>query len=242
MVYIKFNIFYNVCIQYTGKVKKMKKIKLGATLADQAYEYLKEAIVHGKLKDGEHLPEEKIAEELGISRTPLRDALGRLAVEGLVILERGRPAQVSSFTKERSLEYLELRGLLEVYNIEKIISKVDDDFIEQLEENVAAQLEAIKQNNFHQFMDLDREFHLLLAAKNDNQELKNIIHRMNTGTNRAFLILSKTVPQSAEGAYEEHIEIIKALKNKDVVLARSKMVVHMNNVEKRFLDYYNEEF
>src|SRR5690625_165645 len=242
MVYFKFNIFYNNCIRYTGKVNRMKKIKLGATLADQAYEYLKEAIVYGKLKDGEQLPEEKIAEELGISRTPLRDALGRLAVEGLVVLERGRPAQVSSFTKERSLEYLELRGLLEVYNLEKIISKVDETFIEQLKGNVAAQLEAIKQNNYPQFMDLDREFHLLLAAKNDNQELKNIIHRMNTGTNRAFLILSKTVPESAEEAYEEHIEIIEALENKDVALARSKMIVHMNNVEKRFLNYYNEEF
>lgn len=241
MVYFKFNIFYNNCIRYTGKVNRMKKIKLGATLADQAYEYLKESIVQGRLRDGEQLPEERIAEELGISRTPLRDALGRLAAEGLVILERGKPAQVSSFTKERSLEYLELRSLLEVYNIEKIISKVDEAFINQLKENVKAQLKAIKANNYPEFMDLDREFHIILASKNENQELKNIIHRMNTGTNRAFLLLSKTVPQSAEEAYKEHLEIIDALENKDVALARSKMIVHMNNVEKRFLNYYNEE-
>lgn len=241
MVYFKFNIFYNNCIRYTGKVNRMKKIKLGATLADQAYEYLKESIVQGRLRDGEQLPEERIAEELGISRTPLRDALGRLAAEGLVILERGKPAQVSSFTKERSLEYLELRSLLEVYNIEKIISKVDEAFINQLKENVKAQLKAIEANNYPEFMDLDREFHIILASKNENQELKNIIHRMNTGTNRAFLLLSKTVPQSAEEAYKEHLEIIDALENKDVALARSKMIVHMNNVEKRFLNYYNEE-
>src|SRR5690625_2615612 len=155
MVYFKFNIFYNNCIRYTGKVNRMKKIKLGATLADQAYEYLKESIVQGRLRDGEQLPEERIAEELGISRTPLRDALGRLAAEGLVILERGKPAQVSSFTKERSLEYLELRSLLEVYNIEKIISKVDEAFINQLKENVKAQLKAIEANNYPEFMDLD---------------------------------------------------------------------------------------
>lgn len=220
----------------------MKKIKQGVTLADQAYETIKEAIVHGKLKDGELLPEEKLAEELGISRTPLRSALSRLSVEGLVILERGRPAQVSSFTKKQSLEYLEVRSLLEVYNIEKIISKINPAFIEQLEKNVAQQLDAIKQDNYHKFMDLDRDFHLMLSSKNENKELKDIIHRMNTGTNRAFLILSKTVPDSAMDAYEEHLEIIEALENKDVALARSKMIVHMNNVEKRFLNYYNQDF
>src|SRR5699024_10157144 len=223
------------------KVIVMKKIKQSETLADQAYNMIKQAIVHGKLKDEELLPEEKLAEDLGISRTPLRDALARLVAEGLVIHQRGRPAKVSSFTKERSLEYLELRSLLEVYNIEKIISKIDDSFIQSLKDNVAEQLDAIKRDNYNDFIDLDREFHLLLASKNSNTELRNIINRMNTGKNRAFLILSKTVQQSAKDAYEEHIEIIKALEDQDVVLARSKMIVHMNNVEKRFLTYYKAD-
>ena len=117
-------------------MKHMKKIKQSETLADQAYDLLKKAIIIGKLKGDESLPEEKIAADLGISRTPLRDALNRLASEGLVIHRKGRPAVVASFTKEHSLEYMELRSLLEVHNIEKIISKVDSSFLLLLEDNL----------------------------------------------------------------------------------------------------------
>ena len=77
----------------------MKKIKQSETLADQAYKMLKQAITNGKLKENEQLPEEKLANNLGISRTPLRDALSRLAAEGLVIHQTGRTAVVASFTK-----------------------------------------------------------------------------------------------------------------------------------------------
>lgn len=219
----------------------MEKIKHNETLADQAYKIIKKAIVNGKLKENEPLPEERLAKNLGISRTPLRDALNRLSVEGLVIQQTGRPAKVASFTKEKSLEYLELRSLLEVYNIEKTISKFDDDIITKLQENLSEQLSAIERDNYHDFIELDREFHLLLASRNNNNELKEIIHRMNTGINRAFLILSSTLPASAKEAYVEHKEIVEALENQDVVLARNKMIVHLNNVEKRFLAYYDTD-
>jgi DNA-binding GntR family transcriptional regulator len=219
-------------------VRVLKKIKQSETLADQAYNLLKKSIIIGELKGDESLPEEKIAADLGISRTPLRDALNRLASEGLVIHRKGRPAVVASFTKENSLEYMELRSLLEVHNIEKIISKVDEAFLVLLEENLANQLDAIERDHYHDFIELDREFHLLLASPNKNSEFKNMIHRVNTGVNRAFLILSSTLPTSAMGAYEEHMEIYEALKKKDVRLARNKIIVHLDNVEKRFLGYY----
>ena len=216
----------------------MEKIKQSGTLADQAYKIIKKAIINGKLKENELLPEEKLAKNLGISRTPLRDALNRLSVEGLVVQQTGRPGE-ASFTKEKSLEYLELRSLLEVYNIEKTISKFDDGLIKKLKENLDEQMAAFERGNYHDFIELDREFHLLLASRNNNSELKETIHRLNTGINRAFLILSSTLPASAKDAYHEHKEIVEALEDQDVVLARNKMIVHLNNVEKRFLAYYD---
>jgi len=217
----------------------MQIIKQNETLADQAYKLIKKAIIYGELKGGEPLPEEKIAKDLGISRTPLRDALNRLAAEGLVINITGRPAIVANFTKENSLEYMELRSLLEVHSIEKIISKVDSSFMSSLRKNLVEQLDAIERDNYHEFIELDREFHLLLASRNNNLEYKSIIHRMNTGINRAFIILCRTVPQSAKEAYEEHIEIIDALEKQDVRLAKNKMIIHLDNVEKRFLRHYD---
>jgi len=217
-------------------VSAIKKIIQNESLADKAYQILKEEILNGRFQDKEALPEERLAKNLGISRTPLRDALAQLASEGLIIQQKGSPAKVAGFTRERSLEYMELRNLLEVYNIEKSIAKMDEVFFEKLDENVREQKTAIQQGTYHDFIEKDREFHLLLASVNQNKELQQLIHRINTGVNRAFIILSKTVPQSAEPAYEEHADIVSALKEKDVILAKNKMIVHMNNVEKRFLD------
>lgn len=214
----------------------MKKIAQPASLSDQAYNIIKEQILTGKLQDNDALPEEKLASQLGISRTPLRNALLRLSSEGLIVQRKGEPARVASFTKENSLEYMEIRSLLEIYNIEKIVTKIDDKFVHLLEENLAEQAEAIADGTYNDFIEKDREFHLLLASYSGNNELKKMIKKMNTGVNRAFIILSKTVPQSAQSAYEEHADIIKALKAKDTVVAKNTMHLHLTNVEKRFLE------
>src|SRR5699024_6089100 len=99
-------------------------------------------------------------------------------------------------------------------------------FFEKLDQNLAEQKTAIQNGTYNDFIEKDREFHLLLASVNQNQELQQLIHRINTGVNRAFIILSKTVPQSAEPAYEEHVDIVK----------KNKMNINMNNIKKQFLN------
>src|SRR5699024_6242412 len=128
------------------------------------------------------------------------------------------------------------RSLLEVYNDGEGIAKMDKAFFEKLDEDLVEQTTAIQNGTYNYFLAKDRESNLLHASVTQNQELQQLIHRITTGVNRAFIILAKTVPQSAEPAYEEHVDIVKALKEKDVILAKNKMIVHMNNVEKRFLD------
>ncbi|MCM3691985.1 GntR family transcriptional regulator [Neobacillus niacini] len=219
----------------------MKKIIQNVSLADQAYNLLKKAIISAELAPEEELPEEKLASDLGISRTPLREALRRLAMEGLIVLQKGRPAIVATFTKEDSLEYMELRRVLEIYNIEKITSALDEDLLNELRGNLALQLEAVTKNNFHDFIELDREFHLILASRNRNSKFTELIHHMNTGINRAFLVLSNTLQMSAYEAYEEHLKIIEALAAKNVSQAKVNMLEHMQNVENRFLSYFQKE-
>lgn len=219
----------------------LRKIVQNESLAEQAYNLIKKEIISGRLKDNEPLPEEKLAKELGISRTPLREALRKLGMEGLVVAQKGKPAIVATFTREDSLEFMEIRSILEIDNIVKIISTVDHLFIDELKENVEKQLQAVREDDFPTFLELDREFHLLLASKNNNKKYREMIHQMNTGVNRAFLILSNTITASANEACQEHIEIVEALKSKDVHLAKKKMTVHLTNVEKRFLNYFNKD-
>lgn len=216
----------------------MRKIKKPESLADQAYNLIRKDILTGTLAPNEELREEKFAMELGISRTPLREAIRRLATDGLVVLQTGKPAIVSSFTKEDALHQMEVRKLLETYNIEQVASFVTPIFVNTLKDNLKLQKRAADKNDFHEFIDLDREFHLILANQNPNRKLREMIHTINTGVNRAFLILANTYPISAMEASGEHEDIVTALEEKDKVAATKAMLEHMDNIERRFLHYY----
>ncbi|MGB2991229.1 MAG: GntR family transcriptional regulator [Paenisporosarcina sp.] len=218
----------------------MKKIKKPQSLADQAYNLIRKDILTGTLAPKEELREEKLATELGISRTPLREAIRRLATDGLVILTTGKPASVSSFTKEDALHQMEVRKLLETYNIEQVARFVTPKFINTLKDNLKLQKRAADKNDFHEFIELDRDFHLILANQNPNTKLREMIHTINTGVNRAFLILANTYPISAMEASGEHEDIVNALENKDEIAATKAMLEHMDNIERRFLHYYKK--
>ncbi len=219
----------------------MKKLLPRESLADQAYKALKDAIIQGTLAEEEELPEEKLALDLGISRTPIREAIKRLASEGLVLLNKAKPATVATFTMEDGLHFMEIRRLLELYNIEKNAQLISDSILFELQKNLEEQEKSIKEKKYHEFIDLDREFHLLIGSIGENKKLTMLLRDANTGVNRAFLLLSKTLEMAADDAYLEHKEILKALRNKSTELARQLMSNHLEKVEKRFLLYFKEE-
>ncbi|MBD7943094.1 GntR family transcriptional regulator [Psychrobacillus sp. Sa2BUA9] len=219
----------------------MKKLFPKESLADQAFKALKDAIITGKLPQQEELPEEKLAVDLGISRTPIREAIKRLAVEGLVQLNKSKPATVATFKKEDGLHYMEIRRLLEIYNIDKHAHQISEEILCALEDNLVEQLASIKNESYNTFIDLDQQFHLLIGSIGANRKLSELINEANAGSNRAFLILSNTLEVSAEEAYYEHEEILKALRIHHNDLAKQLMTRHLDNVERRFLSYFNEE-
>jgi DNA-binding GntR family transcriptional regulator len=219
----------------------LQRIIKKETLAEQAFNLIKKDIISGKLAPDEELPEKKLAEELGISRTPIREALKRLAAEGLIMISDAKMATVASFTEEDALQFLEIRELLEVYNLEIIADTFQDRLLEELKENLESQWQAIKEDCYEEFIELDREFHLLLAKENPNPKLRDMIHTSNTGVNRAFLVLSNTLRLSAKEAYEEHNRIFTALQSKHVETAKKEMSAHMKNIERRIQGYYQEE-
>lgn len=219
----------------------MEKIVNSFSLAEQAYNLLKKAIISGELAPLTELKEEKIATDLGISRTPLREAIQKLAMEELVVLKKGKPATVATFTNEESVEIMELRQLLEIPNLVKVIANCDKTGIDSLEDNLKQQMKAITNDDYHQFIDYDREFHLILASYNENKKVRSLIHQVNTEVNRAFLLLSNTLGMSAYEAYKEHVRIVEDIKRKDINAAKKAMLIHLQNVRNRFQAYYKEE-
>ena len=219
----------------------MKTIQTKVSLSEQAFHILKEEIATGKLKVGDPLPEEKISAQLGISRTPLRDALVKLENEGLIRTRSGKPAVVSGFSKEDSLNHMEMRRILEIENLERIIHKMDEENLEKLNENIYRQEHAVKNGHHHLYLELDSEFHILLTETNDNQLFHEMVERLSTGVDRAFLTLSNTIEFSLEDSFTEHKEILDALTVKDLSLAKEALLRHLDNIEKRFLKFYDNE-
>lgn len=215
----------------------MKKVAKEVSLGTQAYNIIKQDIISGDLTPGDVLPEEKVANDLGISRTPLREALKLLAQEGLIVIEKGKPAIVASYNPSDALDFLEVRSVLEAHNIKNIEPFLDKLFIEELQQNVSLQKQAITDEDFQQFSDLDLAFHLLLASRSKNKALVEMIEQVNKGVNRAFLFLSKTLSISAKEAVEEHEDIVNALINRDIPSAEEKMVYHMKMIGIRIQTY-----
>lgn len=219
----------------------MEKIVKQATLADQAYEYIKKMIITGKLKPGQELPEEKLALELGISRTPLREALKRLAVDALIDLRKPRPAIVAAFTFQDVQEIMELRRLLEIYGLENLSKADQQSVMNELRKNVERQFQAVQAERVVEFMDLDQEFHSFLYQNHANNRLKEMIKGINSGGSRAFLLLSDTAADSSKKAYGEHLAILKAIEDGDADKAKQQLAIHLDNIESRLLKYISQE-
>lgn len=219
----------------------MRKIVKQPTLAEQAYESVKKMIITGELKPGEELPEEKLAAELGISRTPLREALKRLAVDALIELRKTKPALVARFTHQDVKEIMELRRLLEIYGIEGLSKADQQHVLKELRYAHERQWEAIQAHDFAAFMDWDQWFHDQFYEFHPNQRLRELIHAVNTGGSRVFLLLSKKVFDSAVIAHQEHGAIIEALEQGDLEKTKKQLAVHLENIEDRLLKYISQE-
>lgn len=210
----------------------LNKLPQNETLADRAYKEMKKAILQGMFMPGDPLPEESIASMLGISRTPLRKAINQLAFDGLVELETGKMARVANFTEQDLEHFIRLREVLEVFAAEQAVPFVTDDFLQALEQTRIGQIEAIERKDYYTYIELDSQFHVLIAEVTQNPKLKDFVEQISNQLLR-FLVLSRTIEESVEQALVEHEQIIQALASRDVVQAGAAMRNHIQSVERR---------
>ena len=210
----------------------MEKIVQSESLEDRAYNEIKKAIIRGDFNPGDPLPEETVASLLGISRTPIRKAIARLAYDGLLSQEKGKMARVSVISGQDFQHYIKLRKVLEVFAAEEAATLVTDKTISLLEVLMQSQKKAIEDNDMYMYIDLDSQFHLKIAEISGNNKLQDFIEQINNQLTR-YLVLSGKLSESVEKAYEEHLKIIEALKERDAQKAGEAIYLHINNVERR---------
>ena len=204
------------------------KIEGYELLNQKVYRVLKESIVKGFLEPGTKLLENRIAEEMQVSRTPVREAMQKLVAEGFVKTTPNQTMVVTEVSPEDVKEVLQIRGVLEGLAARIAAKKINRREIDELE-NVVAQMSLyVSKENLSSYCKVDDEFHDLILNICGNKWIIQIRDNLGSFIYR-FRIKSLSVPGRLKCSLKEHQAIMEALKKHDSVEADRLSQVHMEN-------------
>ena len=192
--------------------------------AESVYRALRRAIIEQALKPGMKLPEDSIGEQLGVSRTLVREAFGRLAVEGLVELKPNRGASVAYPTLEEARDVFEVRRGLERLVAESLAGRITAAQVAELEAHVRQEEKAHEQDG-PESIRLSGEFHIKLAKMTGNALLLRYVQEASSRCSLILAIYGR--PHSTECAVSEHRQLIDALRAGDAARAADLMDHHL---------------
>jgi DNA-binding GntR family transcriptional regulator len=197
------------------------------TLAMQAYDALRAMILEGGIKPGERLNEVTLAESMGLTRGPVREALRRLSEEHLVTVVPHKGAFIPFIEPREVVELYQYREALEVMVVRLVCLAADDavlDSLRKLLHETRADLDAIDSQRYPE----DHDWHLELARLCGNRVIQNELEKLNRRL-RLVRLQSSTIPTRAESAYDEHVRILEAIEHRDVEEAEKATRAHMHS-------------
>ena len=203
-------------------------------LREVVCETLREAIRSGVLKPGERLMEIQLADELGVSRTPVREAMRKLELEGYVIMLPRRGNYVATISFRDINEVFEIRTSLDALASGLAAERITEEELEQLERLLVSIGENIETRNMKKVVEDDMEFHDILYKASRNQRLVGIISNLREQMTR-FRSMSMSYPGRLKKTLEEHSRLVEAIAQRDVELAQKLAVEHMENSEQTLL-------
>ncbi|MBR5268920.1 MAG: GntR family transcriptional regulator [Anaerotignum sp.] len=184
-------------------------------LRDVVFNTLRDAILTGKLVPGERLMENQLAEKLGVSRTPVREALRMLELENLVELVPRKGAQVLDMSEKDITNILEVRSALEGLATSLACKKMTKEDLQQLKSMEADFEKAVADNDVEHFVDIDEDFHDLIFAATENDKLISIFRNLRIQLYRYRMAQAKNNETSMSTIVAHHRSIIRAIENHD---------------------------
>lgn len=184
-------------------------------LRDVVFNTLRDAILTGKLVPGERLMENQLAEKLGVSRTPVREALRMLELENLVELVPRKGAQVLDMSEKDIINILEVRSALEGLATSVACKKMTKEDLQQLKNMEVDFEKAVADNDVEHFVDIDEDFHDLIFAATENDKLINIFRNLRIQLYRYRMAQAKNNETSMSTIVAHHRSIIRAIENHD---------------------------
>ena len=219
---------------------KLQAITPPQPLAKIAYEALRESIQNSQLVPGEIYNEMNLAKELGISKTPVREALLELSAQGLVTFLPRKGVIVNHYTRRDIEEIFELRKAIELAAIEKVAKASPPCDPHRIEKTLKDQKIAFKKKDFLSYMNADRLFHTTISELTGNQRfvtvvenIRDMIHLMGI---QALLLEGR-----GEKVIAEHEKVLEAIKEGDPELARKTLEYHLYQSKKAVLEQQSFE-
>ena len=197
-------------------------------LRDVVFNTLREAILRGDLVAGERLMELQLASKLGVSRTPIREAIRMLEQEGLAITIPRKGAIVAGMTEKDMQDVLQIREALEELSVQVACDKITDEEIEKLQKNMKNFECSLKSGDLKKMAQADVEFHDVIYQATDNPKLISMLNNLREQMYRYRVEYLKN-PQNHEQLLKEHEAIYHVIVEKDKAAVTNMIRRHISN-------------
>ncbi len=215
-----------------------------STSVDLAYEQVRRMAANFEFKPAERINESELSKKLGASRTPLREAMNRLAAEGLLVLEGGRGFFCQPLNPQRVVYLYELRATLEVGTVRAAIERATDEQLQEIGgflDDIATSY--VDGTPAREIVSLDEEFHIMVAVVSGNPELQNMIELTN---HRIRYVRWIAMREKMDITHAAHLHIFEAIAARDTDAAVERMREHIKTsneevtetVEKAYMQLY----
>jgi DNA-binding GntR family transcriptional regulator len=212
-------------------------------LTDQTYGVIKDQILRRQLEPGEKISVDEVAHALGVSRTPVTDALKRLANEGLVDIRPRIGTFVSELTARDVEELFDIRLAIELFAADQILLNGQiNSFLKRIKEPMDVMRRAMVDDDYgdyEAFIEGDRQLHLILVSMTDNQKLLQIYSGLNVHIQVARAHYLSSV-ENARQAHQEHEAILAGFDKSDPDVVRKELSNHISHVKSRILELLEE--
>jgi DNA-binding GntR family transcriptional regulator len=210
------------------------------TLWQRVYDHLRAAILSGRLEPGAELAEVPLSEELGVSRGPIREAIGRLASEGLVTVRPRRGAVVSPLSKEEFLELYQVREALERMAVKLAVRRLQPEDFAALQGLIDDMATHAERGQVDEFFEANAAFHARLVDASGNAKLGELYRQLLDQIGR-YRTRSLRLRGNLQRSIAEHAAILRAAKRGDAERAAHLMAEHIRVPQRGLGDFTDDQ-
>ena len=204
-------------------------------LRDVVFNTLRQAILRGELKPGERLMEIQLANKLGVSRPPIREAIRKLELEGLVLMIPRKGAEVAEITEKSLRDVLEVRRALEELAVELVCEKITEEQIQDLKDAAEEFKESLESGDITRIAEADVKFHDVIYMATDNQKLIQLLNNLREQMYRYRVEYLKR-SDFHQQLIDEHEEIIETIESGQKDRAVQVVCQHVDNQVEAVMD------